>query len=117
MNQAIVAVEPDTDYSEQSRRIDQGLIDASREAQNQVLEPQNKSSWWALSFGVPAVQPATSQQAQAPTLSQVTTIPSSSINPASVETGGNSAATSSKVQVHRRTCSGTVSYNKTFRVP
>mmetsp|Transcript_37343 Transcript_37343/g.79639 ORF Transcript_37343/g.79639 Transcript_37343/m.79639 type:complete len:154 (-) Transcript_37343:172-633(-) len=91
----IVAVEPDSDDSKRGARIDQGLLDASKEAQNQVLEPPNKS-WWTSYSPAPSLLLPQS--------------PLDNTNSANQETeaGVNPPPTG-----HRRT----VSYNKTYRVP
>mmetsp|Transcript_38472 Transcript_38472/g.69343 ORF Transcript_38472/g.69343 Transcript_38472/m.69343 type:complete len:182 (+) Transcript_38472:72-617(+) len=97
----IVAVEPDVDDSKRGRRIDQGLLDASKEAQNQVLEPPNKS-WWASfsSIPPPPLPPLSPPQAPWKNTDFMTPKTEAKLN--------TSAATK-----HRRT----VSYNKTYRVP
>ena len=99
--QVIVAVEADDDS--RHMRIDQGLIDASRESQNQVLVQQqspnnnnNKSStWWpsVLSATPSTTTSTTTNNAQLP--SQVAQM----------------KANDTVVHSHRRTVS------KTFRVP
>lgn len=105
--QAIVAVEPDSDYSEQDRRIDQGLLDASREAQNQVLTetPNNNKSWWTSAF---SSAPASPLPPQAPSTNNIA---ASYTNSGSL--GTEAKPDSAITAKHRRT----VSYNKTYRVP
>ncbi|KAL7536332.1 hypothetical protein ACHAWF_005432 [Thalassiosira exigua] len=123
---AIVAVEPDSDESNRGRRIDQGLIDASREAQNQVLalpqaaaaaaDPPKGSSWWTTGFssqhptGLPPAHPPPGPVGLSHPQPR-TAPPDKSILGVSAPTirAGSHPAT----MKHRRT----VSYNKTFRVP
>jgi hypothetical protein len=100
---AIIAVEPDSDLS-QHRRIDQGLIDASREAQNPVLETGGgpKLSWWS---GLSATaSPPSHTPAGSTSVNFNNTIHTS--NPASGAKSGSAAITK-----HKRT----VSYNKVYR--
>ena len=99
--QVIVAVEADDDS--RHMRIDQGLLDASNEAKNQVLVQQqnnNKSSaWWP---SVLSATPSTTTNTNTQLPSQVAQTNISLSNP------GIPLASQSK---HRRTVS------KTYRVP
>mmetsp|Transcript_9878 Transcript_9878/g.17299 ORF Transcript_9878/g.17299 Transcript_9878/m.17299 type:complete len:204 (-) Transcript_9878:165-776(-) len=110
--QVIVAVEPDADDS-RHRRIDQGLLDASKEAQNLVLGPQNKAaSWsWASPFSSPSVAAADAAPDPASSLPPPERRCTTTSIHSKTEHGINPTA---KVTLkHRRT----VSYNKTYRVP
>ena len=113
--QVIVAVEADDDS--RHMRIDQGLIDASRESQNQVLVQQqspnnnnNKSStWWpsVLSATPSTTTSATNNNNTAQLPSQVAQMNISLNNPVIPLASSESEAKAN----HRRTVS------KTFRVP
>ncbi|KAL9185528.1 hypothetical protein ACHAXT_003305 [Thalassiosira profunda] len=89
--QPIVAVEPDPDQS-RHRRLDQGLLDASREMQNTVLEPPNKS-WWFSSSSAAAPPPPPQRAQSGPTVK----LPSE----------GAAAPPEAKATGHRRTVSYT----------
>ena len=109
--QPIVAVEPDGDLSSH-RRIDQGLIDASNEAQNQVLYPptsaasqKSTTSWWGFSTAASNTPP--------PQPSQVAPINSLNVSLPTAAVAGGGVKASADGAKHRRT----VSYKGTYRVP
>ncbi len=110
MKQPIVAVEPDSDISTH-RRIDQGLIDASNEAQNQVLYPPNTAaaaqksatSWWGFSTGASTTTAPPQPSQVAPNIN--------SLNVSLPTVRGVKSSTDTAK--HRRT----VSYKGTYRVP
>ena len=135
----IVAVEPDSDFSEH-RRIDQGLIDASMEAasNNSVLQPppssdagfvhqSNTKNWWgsfSTATATAAPPPPTPTASTLPTPTTSPQIPSNDTHniklgishsahvPKSSSSSSNSSSSMPKSNLqHRRTVS-----NK-FRVP
>lgn len=110
--QAIIAVEPDYDFSEH-RRIDQGLLDASMEARNPVLVPPpttatvNNKSWWGGFTTTPTLPPINNTPDVAPSKRGI----SHSAHVKSVSSTSSNKPSSH--QQHRRI----VSLNKTYRIP
>lgn len=115
--QVIVAVEADDDS--RHMRIDQGLIDASIETQNQVLVQQqtpnnNKSSaWWpSVLSATPSTTTTTTTNNNAQLPSQVAQTNISLNNPViPLASESEAKANDTVVHSHRRTVS------KTYRVP
>ena len=117
--QVIVAVEADDDS--RHMRIDQGLIDASRESQNQVLVQQQQtpnnnilSTWWpSVLSATPSTTTTTTNNNTAQLPSQVAQMNISLNNPVIPLASSESEAKANDnvVHSHRRTVS------KTYRVP